>query len=422
MNLRQTLLAAVAIAGLTACQRAPDADVAREGAPAARPLRGEGLDRHVERLMREARVPGLALAVIEGGRVTHLKAYGLRDVEKNLPLTTNTVMYGASLTKGAFAYAVMTLVDEGKLDLDRPIADYLPRPLPDYEKYADLAGDERWRRLTARLLLSHRAGFANFRFYTPDGYDKNGKLRFHFDPGARYAYSGEGINLLQFVVEHGLGVDVGELMRRRVFDRFGMTRTSMTWRDDFAADLAVGHGERGEPLGHERRGGVRAAGSMDTTVADYASFLAGLARGEGLSAAAHAELLRPQVAIDSVQQFPTLREDATADNRGIALSYGLGWGVFRSPRGPAFFKEGHDDGTRNYALCLRESRDCVLILSNSANGDGAFKYLADAALGPTCLPWFWHNYVPYDRPAWRAPEARGRPHPPCAPLMPPFSP
>ena len=51
-----------------------------------------------------------------------------------------------------------------------------------------------------------------------------------FDPGTRYAYSGEGINLLQFVLETGVGLDVGREMQRRVFDRFGMKRTSMTWR------------------------------------------------------------------------------------------------------------------------------------------------------------------------------------------------
>lgn len=382
-----------------------------------RMLTGRALDERVETLMREARIPGLALAVIEDGRIVHLKAYGSRDVERNLPLTTDTVMYGASITKGEFAYAVMSLVEAGKLDLDRSIADYLPKPLPEYEKYADLAGDERWRKLTPRMLLSHTSGFPNFRFFTPEGaYDKDGKLKFYFEPGSRYAYSGEGINLLQFVVEAGLGIDAGGLMQRQVFDRFGMKRSSMVWRDDFADNLAIGYDEQGQPLGHKQRGSVRAAGSMDTTIADQAAFLAGLVRGEGLSTASKTELLRPQVAIHSVQQFPTLSEDTTQDNRDIGLSYGLGWVVYHTPRGKAWSKGGHDDGTNNLTLCVADGRRCLVILSNSSNGEGIFKYLADAALGPTCLPWFWGGYIPYDHPEWRRPEARAMPHPPCGPV------
>ncbi len=373
------------------------------------------LDAQVERLMREAKVPGLGLAVIHDGRVA-LKAYGLRDAETASPLDADTTMYAASLTKGTFAYAVMTLVDAGKLDLDRSIADYLPKPLPDYAKYADLAGDERWRKLTPRLLLSHQSGFPNFRYFTDHGYDASAKLYFAFDPGTRFAYSGEGINLLQFVIENGLGIDVGALMQQRVFDRFGMRRTSMTWRDDFAADLAIGYDEDAKPLGHHRRDSVRAAGSMDTTLADYAKFVAAFSRGEGLSPAAYATLLKRQATIDSVQQFPTLSTDATTDNRGIGLGYGLGWAVYRTPQGRAFFKSGHDDGTNNLALCVRNGRDCVLILSNSSNAESIFAYLIRATLGETCFPWFWENYIPYDHPEWREPAARKTPHPPCTPI------
>ncbi|WP_426806168.1 serine hydrolase, partial [Stenotrophomonas sp. SrG] len=80
-----------------------------------------------------------------------------------------------------------------------------------------------------RRLLSHRSGFSNFAFREPEG-----NLRLHFDPGTRYAYSGEGLILLQCVLEQGVGLDVGKEKQRRVFDRLGMTRTSMTWRADFA--------------------------------------------------------------------------------------------------------------------------------------------------------------------------------------------
>lgn len=113
--------------------------------------------------------------------------------------------------------------------------------------------------------------------------EPDGRLRFHFDPGTRYAYSGEGYILLQFVLERGLGLDVGAEMQRRVFDRFGMTNTSMMWRPDFAGNLADGWDAKGNVEPHDERSKVRAAGSMDTTIEDIARFVAGYVRGEGLS-------------------------------------------------------------------------------------------------------------------------------------------
>ena len=108
-------------------------------------------------------------------------------------------------------------------------------------------------------------------------------MRLHFEPGRRYAYSGEGIILLQFVLETGLGLNVGDEMQRRVFDRFGMTRTSMTWRPDFADNAADGYAIDGAFKAHDRRSRPRAAGSMDTTISDFAVFLAAFSRGDGLS-------------------------------------------------------------------------------------------------------------------------------------------
>jgi len=381
-------------------------------------LRGEALDKEVTRLMQAAHVPGLALAVIENGKIVHLQAYGQRDVEQKLPLTVDTVMYAASITKAAFAYATLSLLDQGKLDLDASIARLLPKPLPDYDKYADLADDPRWRAITPRMLLTHRAGFPNFRYFPPGAtsYDPNGKLKIYAEPGSRYAYSGEGINLMQFVLEHGQDIDVATLMQKQLFDRFGMRRSSMTWRADFADNLAIGYDENGKPLGHKQRGGVRAAGSLDTTPRDYAQLLAGMVRGDGLGAKARAEWLKPVQRIQSVQQFPTLDTDTTRDNDGIRLSTALGVTVFRSSQGPAWFKTSHDDGTNNLALCLQTSRDCVLIMSNSSNAEGLYLYLLDATLGPTCYPWFWESDIPYDHPQWRSPDARRQPHPPCTPV------
>ena len=224
------------------------------------------IDGEVLRLMEAEDVKGLALAVIDEGEIVHLAAHGHRNVERELPLTTDTVMYGASLTKTAFAYYVLQLVDEGRFDLDRPLHEYLPKPLPEYEDYTDLAGDQRWQTLTARHVLTHSTGFANFRWLEEDR-----KLRFHFAPGARYGYSGEGFYLLQFALEEGLGLDTKAETQRRLFDRFDMPNTSLQWRADFADNLADGYGIDGTFEPHDERSNVSGAGSMDTTIADQAT-------------------------------------------------------------------------------------------------------------------------------------------------------
>lgn len=349
------------------------------------------IDVRVGQLMLAGNVQGLALALIQDGKVAHLRAYGYADIDEKRVLRTDTVMYGASLTKAAFAWMVMTLVDEGKVDLDKPIADYLPRPLHRYENYAELAGDVRWRDWTLRMLLSHQAGLPNWRWFMPDE-----KLKIIFEPGSRYAYSGEGVELAQFTLEQGLGLDVGALMQERVFDRLGMTRSSMTWREDFRPNFARGHDIYGKVLGHRVWQEAGAAGSMDTTIADFAGFLAAVLSGEGLSESSRAEMLGPQVKITARRQFPTHLPEDTDANEAIGLSYGLGWGLFESNFGRAFFKEGHDEGTNNYALCLDEAKRCMLVLSNSSNGEGIFLHLADTLLGKTGLPWEWEGFVPYD--------------------------
>jgi CubicO group peptidase (beta-lactamase class C family) len=354
------------------------------------------IDATVRRLMQRDSVQGLGIAVIDGGTIRYVAAFGVRNAAR-LPLTTHTVMYGASLTKTAVAYLTLQLVDEGKLSLDASIANLLPRPLPTYEDYADLTGDDRWRALTPRILLTHASGFANFRWLEPDK-----RLRFHYDPGTRYGYSGEGFYVLQLVLEEGLGLDVGKEMQARVFDRFGMTHTSMQWRADFAADLADGFSLGGSPEPHDERGSVSAAGSMDTDIEDQARLWAGIVRGDGLSASARAELVRPQLPITSSHQFPSLRTDSGPGNASIGLSAGLGLVTFQDTSGPAWFKGGHNDWTGNMVICLEHGQRCLVMLSNDARGERIFPELARTILGATRMPWRWE----YD---WLEKERRPSP-------------
>ena len=355
------------------------------------------IDATLERLVAANDVKGLGLALISEGQVKYLKGYGFRKVEERLAFEPETIIYGASLTKPTFAYLVMQLVDEGLIDLDKPIADYLPKPLPDYADYVDLKDEPRWHDLTMRILLSHTTGFANYRFFNRDGnIDWDGKLVFHYDPGSRYGYSGEGLRLAQFVLETGLGLDVGHEMNERIFKPFGMTKTSMIWRDDFLENYSHNYTLEGKNIRHEIRDKVGAAGSMDTTLKDWAAFLASATQGRGLNARSNVEMFKPSIRIRTKAQFPTLDDEITTKYDDIALSYGIGWGVFQSRFGPAFFKEGHDEGTANYALCIQPRKTCILIMSNSLRAEGIFKEIVDTLLGDTQLPWQWEGYTPYN--------------------------
>ena len=336
--------------------------------------------------MRATGAKGLAIAVIDNGRVVSVQALGARNANGD-PLTTETVMYGASLTKAVFGYYALMLVDEGKLDLDQPVAAVLPKPLPDYGNldaygnWGDLAGDDRWKRITPRHILTHATGFANFSFIEPDG-----KLKFHFDPGARYAYSGEGIILLQFALEKGLGINVGADIQRRIFSPLGMTNTSLMWRPDFASNLADGWEADGKVEPHDERSRVRAAGSMDTSVSDMARFAAALARGWGLKAVTRRAYSASHLPVTSRQQFPTLRPEAAPEDRWPRLAAGLGVISFTGPQGRGLMKGGHNDSTANMLVCIEARRRCVVILSNDVRAEAAFPWLVRAILGDTGFP------------------------------------
>lgn len=347
------------------------------------------IDAKVRNVMARTHAKGVAIAIIDNGQPGYVQAYGVRN-DKGDPLTVDTVMYGASLTKPVFAYTVMRLAGKGRVSLDTPIAEHLSKPLPEYggkeivKRYADWSAlDERWRKLTPRIFLTHSAGFANFGFLEPDG-----KLKFHFDPGSRYAYSGDGLNTLQFVMETGLGIDVG-VETGRIFKEFGMGRTSLIWRPDFAANLADGWDEQGRIEPHDERSKVRAAGSMDTTITDFAKFAAAFIRGDGLSREERAEMLRPMLPITTRTQFPTLQQELQMAERRKDLAAGLGMVVFNGSQGRGFFKGGHDDTTANTWVCVVAKRRCLVILSNDVRAERGFRDLVEYVLGSTGVPYDW---------------------------------
>jgi len=347
--------------------------------------------------MAQTKANGMAVAVIDHGKVGYVHAYGIRNAKGDL-LTTDTVMYGASLTKTVFAYTVMQLVDRGKLNLDTPLKNDLDMPLPSYgpdpvfpDKYGpykDLAGDPRWEKITPRMCLNHSTGFSNFWFIEPDQ-----KLRIHFEPGTHFSYSGEGFILLQFAIEHGrkaqgLGLDVGDLTKAN-FDRLGMARTSLVFRNGVDPNVADGWNDQGQPQPHDKRSKVRAAGSMNTTIADLSKFAAALVRGDGLSPASRAEITKPGLHLPTASLFPLFLPDLPVKEQRRDLYAGLGVVVFDGPQGHGFYKGGHDGQTANTMVCIEAGQRCVVILSNDVRAEAGFPGLVKLILGDTNVPFDW---------------------------------
>ena len=355
------------------------------------------IDAKIHEAMAQTHAKGLAIAVIDEGHVAYVQAYGVRNAAGD-PLLPDTVMYGASLTKTVVAYTTLQLVDQGKLKLDTPLADDLDKPLIDYDPevifpdkygpYKTLAGDDRWKQITPRMVLTHSTGFANFWWLEPDQ-----KLHIHFDPGTHYSYSGEGLILLQFIIDNGkkaqgLGTPI-ETLTQANFDRLGMTRTSLVWRPDFHPNLADGWNDTGEVGEHDERSKARAAGSMDTTITDLSKFVAALVKGDGLSPASRAEMVKPSLHIGTRTQFPPFQDDLPPDQQRKDLAAGLGVVVFDGPQGHGFFKGGHDGQTANTMVCLENHKRCVLILSNDVRSEAAFADLVKFVLGDTGVPYDW---------------------------------
>jgi CubicO group peptidase (beta-lactamase class C family) len=303
-------------------------------------------------LVETAEVTGLSIAVVREGEPMWTGAYGVRNAESGEPVREDTLFEAASLSKPIFAYAVMRLVERGELDLDKPLVEYLP--------YKRLEHDERYRKITARLVLSHNSGLPNWGG-TP--------LEMAFVPGERFGYSGEGYVYLQKVTESITGLSLHELCTREVFVPFGMSESSYVWSEDFGPRMADGHRSLGEPRAKTRKvgGGNNAAYSLVTTARDYAIFLSAVLDGKGLEEETWNEVFAPRV---QVVDFDTKEK---ADN----VFWGLGWGIQDGQAGPAFFHWGDNPGYKAYTIGYRDRGTALVYFTNSDEGLS----LAEAIVG-----------------------------------------
>ncbi|HMQ50378.1 MAG TPA: serine hydrolase domain-containing protein [Saprospiraceae bacterium] len=361
-------------------------------------ITADSLNAKIEYLMKAANVSGVAVAVFNNNQPVFSKTYGLANVQEHIPLEQSSVMYAASLAKMVFAYITMQLVQEKVIELDKPLVAYLSKPLPDYtingwnRGYQDLKDDERYKKITARMCLTHTTGLPNWRWFEADK-----KLKFKFDPGTRYSYSGEGLYLLQFVIEQITGKDYETISQERVFKPLGMTNTSQVWQTQYDANICYGHNAQGEPYELMKWEEASAGGSMSTTLEDFTKFYSALMSRKGLSKKSFKAMTNLQVRIKSRRQFGPLAKVDSTDNDPIQLGYGLGVGTFNTPYGRAFFKEGHDDGWGHYSVCFPDKKIAIVIMTNNDNGESIFKEFLSYSIGDIFTPWRWENYIPYDQ-------------------------
>ena len=218
----------------------------------------------VRKTLADAHVTGAQIAVVTGGKLVWSAAYGLRGKSPDLPMDRETTTWAASITKSVFATYVMQLVERGEFDLDKPVAQQLPKPLNEYDVYRESAADvvktQEWAKVTPRMLLAHASGLLNFVTMEPDK-----KLRLHSTPGTQFSYSGEGINLVQFVIEQQTGKPLNELMDEAILTPLNMTRTAIIFRPSLLPDVADRFDLNEKFRSQTRRGPSRAAGSMTTS-------------------------------------------------------------------------------------------------------------------------------------------------------------
>jgi CubicO group peptidase (beta-lactamase class C family) len=320
------------------------------------------LEKDIPRLLKESDVPGMSIALIRDGRLVWSGAFGLANADTKKPVTRKTVFEAASLSKPVFAYAVLKLVDEGKLNLDTPLNRYLGNNY-------DVVGDDRIDLITARRVLCHTSGFPNWR---PDG---SKTLSILFTPGEKFSYSGEGMVYLARVVEKITGIDFEDFIQRYALGPLGMTASSYIWQDRFDSLKAYRHDLLGKMSGRNQpsgshAGSVReqgnAAASLCTTAEDYAKFVITVLNGTGLKKETWKQMLTPQVRVD--EKYPP-------------VAWGLGVGLETMAEGEYFWHWGDNGDSKAWVTAFIPGKDAVVYFADGSNGLSFAREILDDAIG-----------------------------------------
>jgi len=321
------------------------------------------VDDYVAAQMRRQQVPGLSLAVVQDGRVVKQQGYGFADLELKVPVTPETVFEIGSITKQFVAAALMTLVEEGKINLDEPASRYLSDLPP------------AWHAVTVRQLLTHTSGIPDFEeilgygaYRTPTTAPQliavAAAKPMDFPPGAQWHYSNTGYYLLGLIIEKVSGAPYVTLIENRILEPAGMTRTRSSVPTEIIAGRASGYALEDHRIVNRdaiQPTAVGGAGDLVSTTGDLVKWNAMLDAQSVLATESYAQIWSNQALAD-----------------GSPSGYGFGW--FVSPvRGHR--AQEHSGGTAGFSsdiLRLPDDRVTVIVLTNSydANPIGMARHIA----------------------------------------------
>jgi CubicO group peptidase (beta-lactamase class C family) len=355
--------------------------------PRARTEGFRGLDGLMHRLLKDWKAPGAAVAVVKNGRTVFAAGYGLRDIRRHLPATASTKFPIASCTKAFAAASAGILVDEKKLDWDKPVRGWLPG-----FRLADSYATEH---TTLRDLLCHRTGFPTHnRLSHGSGCSRDELLaRLAYLPSRRsfragFNYNNNLYGVAGCAVAAAAGTSWEAFVRERLLRPLGMSATLMDAKElQSAAEPAIGYAERRgrlEPVPYLDIGVVGAAGAISSTAHDMARWLIlNLSGGKVgdrqiISEAALREIHSPQVVSGGAQQELS------------HSCYALGWQV-QTYRGHLVVSHGGGIvGFSSFVLLLPGRRAGVVALCNRQGVPVpwlACFHVADLLLGLRPLPW-----------------------------------
>jgi len=318
-------------------------------AVASRNVRADAIDDFVESRRQAMRIPGLAVLVVDGGKVAKAQGYGLANVEHQVPVTAETVFQLGSIGKQFTATAVMLLIEDGRLQLDTPVASVLT------------GAPESWQSMTVRHLLSHTAGVGGLDngFDFTRNYSDEELLQIiyrsplKFAPGTDWQYSNPGYVTLGLLIERVCGKHYGELLAERVFRPLEMKATRIISEADIVPHRAAGYRlEKGQLKNQKWVSpslNTTADGSLYTNLLDMARWDAAL-RGH--------TLLKPE----SIEAMWT--PQALSDGKVNRANYGLGWMIGQVDGRRVVRHGGAWQGFTSHIVRFLDEPLTVLLLAN----------------------------------------------------------
>lgn len=324
--------------------------------PTGKELNIKAIDSFLESEMESTNTPGLSFALINDAQIVYHTEKGFS--RPNQPVTQETIFEGASLSKPMFGYFVMQLVEKGVLDLDVPLYKYLP--------YDDIAYDERYKKITARMVLSHRTGFPNWRTNREDN-----KLVIDFDPGTKFQYSGEGYQYLALVLQKLLKVDANGLQERfhdNVSKPLGLEVTRFIPNHKNQSNKAQAFkNNKWQDLYDQGDEEFGAAYGINTNAIDFSKWIIALMNEEGLSEIGFKELFKIQTYLPA---------DHEMISQGI-VGLTLGFYEAHLPFGKLY---GHGGNNSKRFTCMflfvPETKWGMVLFTNSGHGENmALKFV-----------------------------------------------